>query len=184
MILVTFAAAPSRWRVLFAKSLVIGLVTFVVGLVAVGVAFPLGLSRLRSSGNWIPPISAMTETRMIVGTALLLAVSAVLALAIGTLVRRSVVAIAGVIAVIFVPFLLANVPGLLSTGAQEWLLRVLPIAAFSLQQAYPAYHQVVALYWPADGYYPLSPWAGFAVLCAWAVVALALAGWMLRRTDA
>jgi ABC-type transport system involved in multi-copper enzyme maturation permease subunit len=184
MILVTLAAAPSRWRVLLAKAAVIGLVAFVVGLVAVGATLPLGLSRLRSGGNWIAPISALTETRMIVGTALLIAVSAVLALAIGTVARRGVIAIAGVIVVIFVPFMLSQVPGLLPVGAQDWLLRPLPTAAFSLQQAYPAYHQVAAPYWPADGYYPLSPWAGFAVLCAWAVAALALAGWMLRRRDA
>jgi ABC-type transport system involved in multi-copper enzyme maturation permease subunit len=36
----------------------------------------------------------------------------------------------------------------------------------------------------ADGYYPLSPWAGFAVLCAWAVAALALAAFLLLRRDA
>jgi ABC-type transport system involved in multi-copper enzyme maturation permease subunit len=184
MIRVTLAATPARWRVLAAKSVVIGLVTFVVGLVVVGVTLPLGLRQLRSGGNWIPPIQVMTEARMIVGTALLLAVAAVLALGIGTLARRSVLAIAGVIVVIFVPFMLAHVPGLLPAGAQEWLLRLTPTAAFSVQQVYPAYHQVLAPYIPADGYYPLSPWAGFAVLCAWAAVALATAGWLLRRRDA
>ena len=184
MIRVTFAAAPSRWQVLAAKSVVIGVVTFVVGLIVVAVTLPVGLQRLHSRGNWIPPISALTETRMIVGTALMLALCAVLALAIGAMARRSVLAITGVIVVIFIPYLLAQAPGLLPVAAQDWLLRVLPAAAFSIQQAYPAYHQVLAPYWPADGYYPLSPWAGFAVLCAWAAVALAGAAWLLRRRDA
>jgi ABC-type transport system involved in multi-copper enzyme maturation permease subunit len=183
MIRLTFAAAPTRWQVLAAKSVVIGLVTFLVGLITVGVIFPVGLSRLRSQGNWIPPISAFTEVRMVVGSALLLAVCAVLALAIGAMLRRSVLAIAGVIVVIFIPFLLAHVPGIMPASAQDWLLRVMPTAAFSIQQAYPAYHQVVAPYWPADGYYPLSPWAGFGVLCLWGAVALCGAWWLLRRRD-
>jgi len=184
MIRVTLAAAPLRWRVLAAKSVVIGVVTFVVGLIAVAVVLPVGLHILRSGGNWIPPIPALTEVRMITGTALLLAVAAVLALAIGALLRRSVLAIAAVIVVIFVPFMLAHVVGILPAGAQEWLLRVTPTAAFSIQQAYPAYRQVLAPYWPSDGYYPLSPWAGFAVLFAWAAIALAGAAWLLRRRDA
>jgi ABC-type transport system involved in multi-copper enzyme maturation permease subunit len=184
MIRVTFAAAPSRTRVLAAKSVVIGAITFVAGLVTAGILLPVGISRLRSQGNWIPPISALTEARVIVGTALLLALFAVLALAIATMARRSVLAIAGVIVVIFVPFLLSQQPGLLSVDAQRWLLRVMPIAGYAVQQAYPAYHQVLAPYWPADGYYPLSPWAGLAVLAAWTAVALAGAAWLLRRRDA
>lgn len=184
MIRVTLAASPARWRVVAAKSVVIGLVTFVIGVVAAAVMLPVGLHKLRAGGNWIPPVSALTEARLIVGTALLLAVTAVLALGVATLARRSVLAIAGVIVVVFVPFMLAHVPGLLPLGAQDWLLRLTPTAGFSIQQVYPAYHQVVAPYLPADGYYPLSPWAGFAVLCAWALAALAGAVFLLRRRDA
>jgi hypothetical protein len=184
MIRVTLAACPPRWRVLAAKSVVIGAVTFVVGLISVGVTLPLGVRKLRSGGNWIPPLPALTEARMIVGTALVLAVAAVLALALATMARRGALAIAAVVVVIFVPYLLAHVPGLLPVGAQEWLVRATPTAGFSLQQAYPAYHQVLAPYFPADGYYPLAPWAGFAVLCAWALAALAGAAFLLRRRDA
>ena len=46
------------------------------------------------------------------------------------------------------------------------------------------YHQVTSLYTPYNGYYPLAPWAGLAVLCAWAAVVLALAAFLLRRRDA
>ncbi len=35
-----------------------------------------------------------------------------------------------------------------------------------------------------SGYYPLVPWAGFAVLCGYAAVALGLAACLLRRRDA
>jgi ABC-type transport system involved in multi-copper enzyme maturation permease subunit len=184
MIRVTFAAAPSRWQVLAAKSAVLGAATFVVGLIAVGITLPLGLHLLRSGGNPIDPLSALTEARMVVGTALLLALAAMLALAIGAMARRSVVAIVTVIAVIFIPYILVNVDNLLPGATQEWLLRVLPIAAFSIQQAYPAYYQVAAPYSPSNGYYPLSPWAGLGVLLLWAAIALVTAGWLLRRRDA
>jgi ABC-type transport system involved in multi-copper enzyme maturation permease subunit len=184
MIRVTFAARPSRPAVLAAKSIMIFGVTFVVSLIAVGITLPLGLHKLQAGGNPIDPIYALTEARMIVGTALLLAVSAVLALAIDTMTRRSMLAIAGVIAVIFIPYMLVTVGGLLPVSAQEWLLRVLPAAAFSLQQAYPAYHQVFAQYAPVNGYYPLSPLAGLGVLVLWTAVALGAAGWLLTRRDA
>jgi len=34
------------------------------------------------------------------------------------------------------------------------------------------------------GYYPLEPWAGVAVLCGYAALAMALAAVLLRRRDA
>ena len=39
------------------------------------------------------------------------------------------------------------------------------------------------MYTPSAGYWPLAPWAGFAVLCAWAAVALGLATYLLSRGD-
>jgi uncharacterized membrane protein len=53
-----------------------------------------------------------------------------------------------------------------------------------MQQSVPAYSQVTASYTPAGGYFPLAPWAGFAVLCGYAVLALAVAWYLLRRRDA
>jgi hypothetical protein len=71
----------------------------------------------------------------------------------------------------------------LPAGAEEWLLRVTPAAAFAIQQSTPQYAQVSAAYSPGSGYFPLAPWAGFAVLCAWTALALALAAFVLRRRD-
>jgi ABC-type transport system involved in multi-copper enzyme maturation permease subunit len=184
MIRVTLAAAPSRARVLAAKSVVIFLATFVFGLIAAGITLIVGLHMLRSGGNPIDPIPALTEARMVVGTALLLAVAAVLALAIGAMARRAVLAIPAVIVVIFIPYILVTGAGLLPLTVQEWLLRVLPVAAFSVEQAYPVYHQVYAQYTSGNGYYPLAPWAGLGVLVLWALVALAAANWLLHRRDA
>ena len=84
---------------------------------------------------------------------------------------------------IVLPFIL-GVAGLLPFGAAQWLLRVTPAAAFAIQQYVPAYPQVSNTYLPQYGYYPLAPWAGFAVLCLWAALALWLATFLLRRRDA
>ncbi len=79
--------------------------------------------------------------------------------------------------------LLATLPGLLPPVAQEWLLRVMPPAAIAVTQDLPAYHQVIAQVSPPDGYFPLTWWAGLAVLCAWAAIALGGAAYALRRRD-
>jgi hypothetical protein len=72
----------------------------------------------------------------------------------------------------------------LPAGAADWVLRVTPAAGFAIRQVIPAYPQVAASYTPSSGYFPLAPWAGFAVTCAWAALALALAAYLLRRRDA
>jgi ABC-type transport system involved in multi-copper enzyme maturation permease subunit len=183
LIRTTFAACPRRGRVLAAKAVVLAAVTFVAGMVAVMITIPLGEHLLRANGNPIFPVTALTGLRIVAGTAALLAVCAVLALAVGTLLRRSAVAVTAVIAGIVLPYLLAIIPGVLPAGVEEWLVRVTPAAAFAIHQSVPSYPQVTADYTPANGYFPLAPWAGFGVLCAWAAVALALAVFLLRRRD-
>ncbi len=83
---------------------------------------------------------------------------------------------------IVLPYLL--VVTALPVGAAQWLLRVSPAAAFALQQSAQQYPQVANLYRPADGYFPLAPWAGFAVLGGWTAATLVLAALLLRRRDA
>jgi ABC-type transport system involved in multi-copper enzyme maturation permease subunit len=183
LIKVTLAASPRRGRVLAAKALVIGVVSFVTGLIAVLIAVPLGLGNLRSGGVPIIPLPTLTQVRIIGGTAAMLALASVLALSLGAALRRSAISIAVVIVAIFVPYLLATVPNLLPGSVQAWLMRITPAAALSIQQALPAYHQVMANYTTANNYYPLAPWAGFGVLCAWTAAGLALAGYLLRRRD-
>src|ERR1019366_5363366 len=104
----------------------------------------------------------------------------------GATVRRSAPAVASVILVIIVPYLLAFGPlaGQGGTGGGGWELQITPAAALSVQQAVPQFHQLIANYSPNGGYYPLAPWAGLAMECAWAAAALALAFFLLRRRDA
>ena len=185
LIRVSLTAAPRRGRLLAAKAVVIGAVGFVAGLAGATLSLAVGMHLLRGNLQW--PVSLLTEARMVVGTAALLGVAAVLALAIGVIVRRSALAVALVIVVIFIPHLLALNP--LSNGngpgrSGGWELQITPAAALSVQQAVPQFHQLIGGYSLQNGYYPLAPWAGLAVECAWAAAALALAYFLLRRRDA
>jgi hypothetical protein len=63
-------------------------------------------------------------------------------------------------------------------------MRVTPAASFAVQQTVVQYPQVDDVYAPAYGYFPLAWWTGLFVLCAWAVLALAVAHVALNRRDA
>jgi ABC-type transport system involved in multi-copper enzyme maturation permease subunit len=179
----TLVASPRRGRVLAAKSVVIGAVTFVAGVVAAAIAVPLVGKLERGKGFYVYPTTTLTELRVVAGTAALLAVTAVLALAVGTVLRRSAGAVAAVIVAIVLPYVLTIAP-VLPAGAAQWLARLTPAAGFAVAQSVPQYFQVDASYTPADGFFPLAPWSGFAVLCGYTVVALGAAVYVLRRRDA
>ncbi|HTX28529.1 MAG TPA: ABC transporter permease subunit [Streptosporangiaceae bacterium] len=182
LIRTTLAASPRRGRVLAAKAVVIGSASFVTGLVAAAGAVAVG-EQIARSRQFIFPVSWATELRIVVGTAALIAVVAVLALAAGAMVRRSAAGVTLVIAIVVLPYFLAIIAALPDSVA-DWIVRLTPAAAFAVQQAVPAYPQVEAIYSPAGGYYPLPPWAGLLVLCGWAALALTAAIWLLRRRDA
>jgi ABC-type transport system involved in multi-copper enzyme maturation permease subunit len=183
LIRTTLAASPRRGRALAAKAVVLGCVTFVTGLVAAGAAFGLVGWIRRRNGHIIVPVTSLTELRVVAGTAAVLAVAAVLALALGTVLRRSAGTVTAGIVLLVLPYLLA-VASVLPSGPAQWLLRVTPAAAFAIQQSIPQYPQLATTYTPSTGYYPLAPWVGFAVLCAWTAAALGLAVVLLRRRDA
>lgn len=178
----TLAATPGRARVLAAKAIVVGAATFVTGLVAAAIVVVLGQPVLRAGGVYVHPASTATVLRIVVGTAALLAVAAILALGLGTLLRRGVTAITTGVVGIVLPYLLAV--SVLPDATADWLLRISPASAFALQQAAPVYPQVANVYTPVNGYFPLPPWAGFAVLAGWAALALGAAAVMLHRRDA
>jgi ABC-type transport system involved in multi-copper enzyme maturation permease subunit len=182
LIRTTLAASPRRGRVLAAKAVVIGSVTFAAGLAATALAVPLGERILRANGSHIVPVTALTELRVMAGTAALLALAAVLVLAAGAMLRRSAAAVAAIIVAIVLPYILA-VASVLPAAVSAWLLRLTPAAGFAIQQTLPHYPQVSSAYTPANGYYPLAPWAGFAVLCGYAALALTLAVVLLRKKD-
>ena len=186
MIRTTFAASPRRGRVLAAKAIVIGLVTFAAGLAGAAAALPIAERKLRSAGwkSSVYPVWSLTSghgLQIVVGTAGLLAVAAILALSAGAVLRRTAGAITAVVVLLVVPLILGFI---LPQGPADWVLRLTPAAAFGLQQGTPHYSQVTSVCEPINGCFPLAPWDGFAVLCVWAAVALGVAVFLLRRRDA
>jgi ABC-type transport system involved in multi-copper enzyme maturation permease subunit len=180
LIRTTLAASPRRGRVLAAKAIVLGCVVFVLGM-AVSAFTMWFVDRMRrNNGTYIAPASSLTELRVIVGTAAVLALSSVFAIAVGTIVRRSAAAVAAVIALVVLPYILA----VSSVGALQWLLRLTPAAGFAVQQTLHRYPQVEGVYIASAGYYPLSPWEGFGVLVGWTAAAVGLAVFLLRKRDA
>ena len=173
MIRTTFAASPGRGRVLAAKAIVLGGATFGAGLVASVVAFLVSQRSLRSVPRTpgLPELSLADPTvlRAVVGTAVLLALVAVLSLAVATIVRHTAVAIPLVI----LPLL---VPSIVSTGlplsVANWLTRLTPAAGFAVQQTIERYDTAIA------------PLVGLGVLAAYAAGALGVATLLLRRRDA
>ncbi len=185
MIRTTVTASPRRGRVLVAKALVVGVVAFVAGLVGAAIALPIASHKLYANG-WQPPVwpelslTSGIGLRVVLGTAAIAGVAAILGLAAGAIFRRSTGAIMATTGVIVVPVILGVV---LPLTPAVWLLRISPAAAFSLQGGVQRYAQVSNVCAPYHSCFPLSPWNGFAVLCAWAVVALAGAIYLLRRRD-
>jgi ABC-type transport system involved in multi-copper enzyme maturation permease subunit len=180
LIRTTLTASPRRGRVLVAKAVVLACVVFVLSLAASAFSMWFVDRLRRNNGTYISPASALTEMRVLVGTAAVLAIAAVLAVAIGTIVRRGATAVAAVIALIVLPYVL----GVSSIGALQWMLRVTPAAGFAVQQTLHQYPQVDGVYIASAGYYPLSPWEGFGVLLAWTALALGVAFVLLRKRDA
>jgi hypothetical protein len=183
LIRTTLAATPRRGAVLAAKAVVIGAVAFAAGLVAAVVSIAVGVPKEENQGQVLLSAPVLTDVRVIVGTAAMLAVAAVFAVALGAILRRSAAAITIAVVTVVLPFLLAAL-NVVPAGVGDWLLRVTPAAGLAVEQSIPRYSQVTTVTSPIQGYYPLSPSAGFAVLCLWAAAALALALVMLRRRDA
>ena len=183
LIRTTLAATPRRGAVLAAKAVVIGAVAFATGLVAAVVSIAVGVPKEENQGQVLLSAPVLTDVRVIVGTAAMLAVAAVFAVALGAILRRSAAAITIAVVTVVLPFLLAAL-NVVPAGVGDWLLRVTPAAGLAVEQSIPRYSQVTTVTSPIQGYYPLSPSAGFAVLCLWAAAALALALVMLRRRDA
>lgn len=183
MIHLTLAAHPRRSRVLAAKAIVLWAVTFAAGLAGAILATPLGERLARDNGVYIFPVSSSTELRVALGTAALLATASVLALAVGAILRHSAAAVTTVVLAIVLPYILIAIP-FMPASVSKTVATVTPGAAFAVQQTLMPYGQVASNYTPYYGYYPLAPWAGFAVLAGYATVSLAVAGVLLNRRDA
>jgi ABC-2 type transport system permease protein len=169
MIRATFAAVPRRPLVLAAKAAVVAAVTLAAGEIVAFAAFGVGEAVLKS-----PAPHAVLDQPGVLRAVLMAgaypALIGLIGLGLGALIRHTAGAISAVVGVLFVlPLIL--VP--LGTSIQNTAGQFMPmlIAENSLTAVKPVAHS-------------LSPGAGFAVLCAYALAALAVGGWALARRDA
>jgi ABC-2 type transport system permease protein len=175
LIHVTFAAMPRRGRVLAAKALLVGVTVLVAGLAATATSFVAGQRVLRDNGYSPPGYPEWTlhdgaAQRAVLGSALLLAAIALLALGIGAIFRHSAAAISSLLALLFVPLIFGP---LLPERTGALLQKATPGAGFAVQQTVAR-----------DDAIPIAPWAGLGVAFAWAGGALFLAYFLIRRRDA
>jgi hypothetical protein len=177
LIRATFAASPRRGRVLAAKAAVAASLAFAAGAIATATAEVITRRVLAANGSYLFPQGGPDLARVIIGTGLLLGLAAALAVALGMMLRRGVSAVAAGI-------VLLVLPGVLGSHSGNWLMRFTPTAAFAIQATLPRSNLVTSAYTPPNGYFPVSPWAGLAVLAAYTAVALGTATWLLRRRDA
>ena len=109
--------------------------------------------------------------REVAGSSLYLTVVVIIALALGALLRKTAAGLAVFAAVFFVIPIVANALPHNITAFASYL----PSNAGGVLWGDPLSMSTTN---------PLSPWAGFACLCGYAVVLTALAAWRLRSRDA
>lgn len=161
----TFQAVSSRTRALLAKATVLALVAGVVGEVSSFGSW--GVARL-ITGNPATDIATAAEWRQIAGMGLVYAISAVLAVAVGALLRQSAAAVA--VLLVF-PLLV------------EQLVEIIPRVGDQLHEWMPfvAAGQFVST---ADQGLPYGPWGGLGYFAAWAAVLLVAALVIVEKRDA
>lgn len=190
LIRTTLTAVPNRGHMLAAKAAVVGTLGFVAGAAAAAVSIPLGRHIEATNGNYLYPLAAPTEARVIMGAGVILALTAVAVLALGALVRKTAGAVIGGIvlfvlpAVMVVPYVSGTTGSSGNPSLALWLLRLSPAAGSSILGSLPSSSQVSYPYTVGNGYFPLSPAVGLIVLAAWTAMLLALAMRALTRRDA
>jgi ABC-2 type transport system permease protein len=168
MIRASLAVVPSRLPVLWAKlATVAGLVLPVTMLAAVADFFVATAIQSARGGTAIT-LTDPGVLRTVAGAALYLTAAALIGVALGGLLKKTAAGISAFAAL----FLVAPVVATYLPPSIAAIARYLPSSAGGALWGQP----LVA--------HPLGPWAGFAVLCGYAVVLTGLAAWRLRRRDA
>jgi ABC-2 type transport system permease protein len=161
----TLAAIPKRPLVLVAKAATFGLTALVAGELVTLAGFLAGAAFVHG-GVPRPSLSQPGVLRAVALSGVYLCLIGLIGLALGVIVRHSAAAITALVALVFV----APLAGLAATPAGQYLPELI-------------YANSLGATKPVQGF-TLSPWAGLAIIAAYAVILLALGGWLLTRRDA
>jgi ABC-type transport system involved in multi-copper enzyme maturation permease subunit len=168
MIRASFTAVPKRLPVLWAKIIVFAVVSFVLALPSVLLAFWVSQSILHNIPQLQTSLSANGIFRSVVGGALYLTLFGVFAMALGAIVRNTAGGIAGLVAIFFV------IPPLLNVFPTSWQNAINPWIPNS------AFRSIFQL---THGNHSLSPVGGLAVSLGYVAFAIAVAAVLLVRRD-
>ena len=177
MIRTTLTAVPRRLPTLWAKAVVLAVVTAATAAVGVVLAWLVALPTLHAHGAALDLADSQTRRILLGGVLYLVAVS-LLAFAIGAIVRFSAAALATVLGLLLVV---------------EVLFRTVPADVFRTVSPYlpgTAGHQLLVTQAAIDQTRAassapvLEPWTGYAVMLAWVAALLVVAATLLRRRDA
>jgi ABC-2 type transport system permease protein len=168
MIRTTLAAVPQRRTLLAAKAVVFTAIALLVGEITSFAAFLIGQAILATAGS-SDSLASASSLRAVIGGGLFLAAVGLLGLGLGAAIRHTAGATAALFGLLFLPSALVD---LLPTTLRNDLIPYMPANAGS---------QIFTVI-PNQG--ALAPWAGFAVFCGYAVVALGAALFMITRRDA
>lgn len=179
MIRSSFAAVPRRSVALAAKAIVLAVVVFVTSAVSVwATAF---ITVPIAAGRNIEASLDASVAMPLLGASVYLTLIALLAFAVGVVLRSTAGAIAGVLGLMLVaPVVVQLVQSF--TGA-KWLGTLTNLLPQNAGQPLMQFGTEVTAGWH-DGVLALGGWSGFAVLLAWVVVASATALVLVEKRDA
>jgi hypothetical protein len=169
----TLLAVPRRPLMLAAKAAVFGSMLLAVGEVAAFISFFAGGLALRH-GIVAPSLSQPGVLRAVIMAGVSYSLIGLLGLGLGAVIRHSAAAIAVLVAGVYVA---GQFVGFIAHAAAAYMPVL--IVGNSLTVTKPT-----SCFGSGDCIPFLSPWAGLAVLCGYAAVALGAGGWLLVRRDA
>jgi len=172
MIRSTLSAVPTRLPALAAKAAIIGVVTFVVGLIGIALSY-LATAPMLSGNDLVPDLGDPTVQRVILACAGYLALVALIAVGVGTIMRHSAGSIFTLVALLFV------LPLVASFLSQDWVQDIAKFLPMNLGTAMMAVTEA-----DTGGVDVLTPVGATVAMAIWAVVSLVAAGIVLKRRDA
>ena len=170
MIRISLSVVPRRVMLLWAKLGVLSVIVVPFTLVSSVLAFVVGKLAWQSHRGLVPVgFGDPQVTRIVLGSGLVVAVTAVCGFGIGAIIRGTAASIGTLVGLFFAAPLVAQV--------------ALPRDVAGLARFLPS-NAGDAMWGGAIGPRSLSSWTGFALLCGYAVVLVAVGAWRLKRGDA
>jgi ABC-2 type transport system permease protein len=165
----TLCAAPNRSRVLLAKIVVFGVLSFLVAELTSFVAFFLGQFLLSAPATHAT-LSSPGALRAVFGGGIFVCVLGLIAMGLGTIIRHTAGAISAFVAVLLVlPIIVEVLPNQLSLDVRKFMPDRIAV-------------QMVTTH--GKVFQAFSPWVGMFVMCLYAVVLLIVGASLLEKRDA